>query len=134
MADIDLKQPLENALNKLKNAAVAKVLSNIPPPNAPSTIKKKKSDHTLIDSGEMYGAIDTRIIESPGVLDGEVGIFEDNLAFRAIMNEQPEDMEFPKTHVPARPFLRPSWDENIDQVTDEMADEIFKQLEDQWNK
>ena len=130
--DIDFKGPLGRALNKIKNAAVTEVLSNIPPPNAPSTIARKHSDHTLIDTGEMYGAIDTQIDDEGGTLVGKVGIFEDNLAFRAIMNEQPEDMEFPKTNIPARPFLRPAWDKTVDRASDEMAEEIFDQLDKMW--
>lgn len=31
----------------------AEIDSNIPPPNSPETIARKKSDHTLIDTGDM---------------------------------------------------------------------------------
>lgn len=35
----------------------AKITSNIPPPNAPSTVAAKGSDHTLIDTGAMRAAV-----------------------------------------------------------------------------
>jgi len=48
---------MEGELNKLGLLAQADVQStigsNLPPPNAPSTIAKKKSSKTLIDTGEM---------------------------------------------------------------------------------
>lgn len=34
-----------------------KIRSGIPPPNAPSTIKRKGSSHTLIDSAQLLGAV-----------------------------------------------------------------------------
>ena len=41
------------------------IRSNIPPPNAPSTLKKKKSrsTQTLIDTGELLHAVKYRVIE-----------------------------------------------------------------------
>ncbi len=155
---LNIIQPYSNALNKLKNAAVAKVLSNVPPPNAPSTVAAKKSDHTLIDTGEMYGAIDYRINGSEGLLKGEVGIFEEKIAKRAAANEfgvawedrpgkgrrkreeyygkEPTETssvaENRSWFIPPRPSLRTSFDENVDRVAEEMAEEIFKQIEDDW--
>jgi hypothetical protein len=37
--------------------------SNIPPPNAPSTVAAKGSSHTLIDTGQMKGSLDWEIRE-----------------------------------------------------------------------
>ena len=155
---INIIQPYSNALNKLKNAAVTKVLSNVPPPNAKTTADRKGSDKTLVDSGEMYGAIDYRIKADEGMLKGEVGIFEEEIAKRAAANEfgvawedrpgkgrrkreeyygaEPTEVSSTAENrawfIPPRPFLRPSFDENVDRVAEEMAEEIFKQIEDQW--
>jgi hypothetical protein len=38
-----------------------KILSNMPPPNAPSTIEKKGSSRTLVDQGMLHKAIEARI-------------------------------------------------------------------------
>lgn len=34
-----------------------KIRSNVPPPNAPATVRKKKSSTTLIDTAQMLGAV-----------------------------------------------------------------------------
>ena len=38
-----------------------RILSNIPPPNAPSTIKRKGSDRTLIDTGRLLQSITFKV-------------------------------------------------------------------------
>lgn len=43
-----------------------KILSNIPPPNAPATVKAKKTSKTLVDTGQMRQSV-RWIIESKGV-------------------------------------------------------------------
>jgi len=49
---IDFRGPMERALLKIEAAVVKKIQSGVPPPNAPSTIKQKRSSKTLIDTGE----------------------------------------------------------------------------------
>ena len=48
-------------LHKLGLMAVADVklsiASNTPPPNAPATVQRKGSSRTLIDTGDMLGAV-----------------------------------------------------------------------------
>lgn len=39
----------------------ARIASNIPPPNAPSTVKKKGSSTTLIDTGQLRSSITHRV-------------------------------------------------------------------------
>ncbi len=123
---IDFKGPHERALIKLENAVIEKILCNVPPPNAPATIRKKKSSGTLRDTGEMLGHVTHRQTGDEGILRGEVGLFEEDLAKRAEWNEYGTD------RIPARPFLRPAIDETIDAAADQMAEEIFRQIEEQW--
>jgi len=123
---IDFKGPHERALIKLENAVVRKILSNVPPPNAPATVAKKHSSKTLIDSSEMLGHVTHRQTEEEGVLHGEVGIFDEEIAKRAEWNEHGTD------RIPARPFLRPAIDETIEAAAEQMAEEIFKQIEEQF--
>lgn len=39
----------------------ARIQKGVPPPNAPSTIAAKKSSHTLIDTGQMVGAVEYEV-------------------------------------------------------------------------
>ncbi len=48
----------EIAVNDIKLS----ISDNIPPPNAPSTIKKKGSSRTLIDSGKMRNSVTYKIV------------------------------------------------------------------------
>lgn len=125
MPAIDFKGPYERALIKIENAITNKIFSGVPPPNAESTIKKKKSSKTLIDTGEMLEHVTHRIAEGEGGLVGEVGFFDEEISKRALINE----FGTRDGHIPARPFLRPAFDETAPKAAEEMADEIFKQIE-----
>ena len=143
--EIDFKAPHERALIKIENAIVKKMLSNVPPPNAESTIKKKGSSKTLVDTGEMVGHVTHRIAEGESGLVGEVGIFDGEIAKRALANEfgvpwthrprpradseNREQDEVREWFIPPRPFLRPAFDETAPKAAEEMADEIYKQIE-----
>lgn len=64
---IEGKQNLDNGIYKVgaiaRSDIIAKIDSNINPPNAPSTIKKKgaRKNKTLIDHGVLRSSIDARI-------------------------------------------------------------------------
>jgi hypothetical protein len=142
---IDFKGPHERALTKIETAIVTKALSNVPPPNAPSTIRQKGSSKTLVDTGEMVGHVTHRQTDQGGQIIGEVGIFDENIAKRALINEfgvpwghQPhprndaenrEEEETREWFIPPRPFLRPAFDEAAPKAADEMVEEIWKQIE-----
>lgn len=152
---IDFKAPHQRALQKIENALVKKYHSNVPPPNAPSTIAQKGSSKTLIDTGEMIGHVTHRQTEEGGQIIGEVGIFEEEIAKRASILEhgvpwenrpgkgrrkraeyfgvEPTETssieESRAWFIPPRPVLRPVVDEVIPKVQDEMAEEIWKQIE-----
>lgn len=134
---IDFKGPHERALIRIENAIVRRILSNTPPPNAQSTIAKKGSSKTLIDTGEMLGHVTHRQAEAPGGLVGEVGILDEKVAVRAAANEfgvpwgqRPGAEENTREwFIPPRPFLRPAFDETAHVAAEEMAEEIFGQIE-----
>ena len=126
---IDLQGPHERALIKIENAIVKKILSNVPPPNAPSTIRQKGSSKTLIDTGEMMGHVTHRQTVQRGQIVGEVGIFDPEIAKRARYNE------YGTRDIPARPFLRPAFDETAPKAADDMANEIWAQIKKQmWRR
>lgn len=145
MIEIDFAGPHERALIKIENAIIRKYLSNVPPPNAESTIKKKKSSKTLIDTGEMVGHVTHRQTVAEGDIVGEVGIFDENIANRAIYlehgvvwahrpklradAENREEDEAREWFIPPRPVLRPAFDEAAPKAAEEMAEEIWKQIE-----
>lgn len=141
---IDFYGPCERALLKIEAAVVKKITSNVPPPNAPSTIKRKKSSKTLVDSGEMMRHVDHRITGDGINLKCEVGFFDEENAKKARINEEgakwivvtrskdnADEMHQGMTliTIPARPFLRPAYDETAPEALDQMAEEIFKQVE-----
>lgn len=41
----------------------ARIQKGVPPPNAPSTVARKKSSHTLIDTGQMVGAVEYEVYD-----------------------------------------------------------------------
>lgn len=126
---------MERALLKIEAAVVKKIQSGVPPPNAPSTIKRKKSSKTLIDSGEMMRHVSHKISGEGINLRGEVGFFDEENAKKARINEEGAswtiDTKKGSTQItiPARPFLRPAYDESSPAALDELAEDIYKQVE-----
>jgi len=125
---IDLRGPHERALIKIENAVVKKILSNVPPPNAPSTIRQKGSSKTLVDTGEMVGHVTHRQTIKSGQIIGEIGIFDPEIAKRARYNE------YGTRDIPARPFLRPAFDETAPKAAEDMANEIWDQIKKQMGR
>ena len=104
---------------------MTKILSNVPPPNAPSTIRQKGSSKTLVDTSEMVGHVTHRQTIKGGQIVGEIGIFDPEIAKRAKYNE------YGTRDIPARPFLRPAFDETAPKAAEEMANEIWDQIKKQ---
>jgi len=115
---------IEKAVADLHSKVVKKILSNVPPPNVPATIAKKKSSKTLVDSGNMLGKVGMRIRREGNYVIGEVGIFDPDTAEYASYNE----FGAPKANVPERSFLRSTWDEEIDKISAELEDDIFNNI------
>lgn len=64
---MDKKMSKKQALGLVAEQVITwvkhKIDSNIPPPNAPSTVARKGSDHTLIDTAQMRNSLDWEIRE-----------------------------------------------------------------------
>jgi len=119
---IDFYGPFKRALLKMEASVVKELGSNIPPPNAPATIRRKGSSKTLIDTGVMMRQVSTKISGSGPNLLGEVGFFDEENAQKAVWNE------YGTRFIPARPFLRPGVDKAYEKALNEMLDEITKQI------
>ena len=106
---------------KIENAIRLKILSNIPPPNAASTIKAKGSSYTLIDTGEMLESVSHEVeFPDPELLTIKAGIFEEGIAEYACYNE------YGTNDIPTRSFIRSTYDEIFDsQLMPEIADKLF---------
>lgn len=122
---IDFRGPMERALLKIEKAVVDEINSGVPPPNAPSTIKRKKSSKTLIDSSEMLKHVDHKITGEGLNLKGSVGFFDEENAKKARINEEGTK----DGRIPPRPFLVPGFDKAAPKAADEMAEEILAQIE-----
>lgn len=119
-AMIDCSEELDRAAARLKDALVARIDSNVPPPNAPATIRKKGHDHTLIDTGEYKNSIEIKV-EPDGF---EVGVFDPEIAKRAFWNEHGTD------RIPARPVFGPVADGPVGRsILDDLEEEIADKFE-----
>jgi len=116
---------MERALLKIEAQVVNQIDSNTPPPNAPSTIKRKKSSKTLIDTGKMRQHVDHKITGEGLNLKGSVGFFDEENAKKARINEEGTK----DGRIPPRPFLVPGFDKAAPKAADEMAEEILAQIE-----
>ena len=140
MVDQEIKDVMYNAGMDLRNAIIRKINSNIPPPNAPSTVKKKKSSKTLVDSGNMINSVDVQIIEeTEGSIDVGAGIFDEGVAEYAIANEfgsvrtlttknkdNVDEMHqgYSVVVIPERSFIRTAYDESIEEIMAQVNEEI----------
>ena len=122
---IDFRGPMERALLKIEAQVVVQIDSNTPPPNKPSTIKRKKSSKTLIDSSEMLKHVDHKITGEGLNLKGSVGFFDEENAKKARINEEGTK----DGRIPPRPFLVSGFDKAAPKAADEMAEEILAQVE-----
>ena len=122
---VDFRNPLERALLKIEAGVVKEILSGVPPPNTPSTIKRKKSSKTLIDKGKMLQHVDHRITGDGADLKGSVGFYDEENAEKARINEEGTK----DGRIPPRPFLLPGFDKTAEGAAEDMAEEIFAQVE-----
>lgn len=119
-----IKKLVELASIDLAHKVHEKILSDIPPPNAKSTLKRKfPKTHTLIHTGELLGSISWTLTAQAGSIVGEVGIFAPKIVSRALANE------FGTEHIPARSFLRSAFDEHIDGIVAGLKENILEELE-----
>jgi hypothetical protein len=120
-------QCVEEACNDLKTKIHEKIVSDIPPPNAESTLRRKApKTQTLVNTGELLGSITYRISDMGDTVIGEVGVFKEKLVKRALANEYGTD------RIPARSFLRSTYDENIDRILNKLQEDFLKKVDDKW--
>jgi len=119
-----------------ENKIREKILSNVPPENAPSTIAAKGSSHTLIDTGELLSSITHLVEQSPTGLTITSGVLNEEIAKKAAPNEygviwenRPRKGTSEKEHgpwfIPPRSFIRSTYDENIEEVLDNAQEQLY---------
>jgi len=120
----------ENLGMQIENAIRLKILSNIPPPLKESTVKRKGSSVTLIDTGQMLASVSHQVNDSnPELITVSSGIFEDSVAEYAVSHEYGRE----DANIPMRSFIRSTYDENFDNIwmpdiADKLADIAKEQL------
>lgn len=92
-------------------------------PNAPATVRRKGFNHPLYEHGDLVNSITYQVVEEGGTITGRVGVFDSRLEGIAITNE------FGNDRIPPRPFLRLTFDENIDEISQKMISQIFDRIE-----
>ncbi len=137
---LDLYQVMSREGEFLVGAVVNKILTGPFTPNAPSTIKRKKSSKPLLDKGDLVGSIEKMIEIDGNTVTLKVGIFDPVIAPIGSWNEfgVPHDDSSldpaPGQRIPARSFLRSTYDENIEGVARRLEDTIAKKIEIEWMK
>jgi hypothetical protein len=106
----------------LENAIRTKILSGVPPPNAPSTIHAKGSSHTLIDTGTLLDTVSHTVEINPELIKITAGILDEGeIAEIACYNE------YGTLHIPERSFIRSTFDEIFDsQIMEKFSDEMLE--------
>jgi len=114
---MDFSQSLLNAADALKQAIEKKIDSGVPPPNAPSTIRRKGHGLTLRDTWSYRNNIEIRM--DPDGMGFEVGVFKPEIAEYVIMNEHGT------TRIPPRPVFGPVADTEGKEILDRMEEDIL---------
>ncbi len=126
--DTNVVDALQSGAIDLKERVVEKIIRGVPPPNAESTVSKKEHGHTLMETGEMMAAVTWQISDDTDKATAEVGIFDPEIAERALINEFGSVVV--PNHPPQRSFLRSTFDENIDRILKNISNSILDLLED----
>lgn len=109
--NITLSDIAEDIGMVLENEIRLKILSNVPPPLKKSTIKRKGSSATLIDSGQMLASISHQVDDSTlQNVTIKAGIFEEDVAEYAISHEYGRE----EAGIPCRSFIRSTFEEIFD--------------------
>lgn len=143
----------------LRGRIVKKIRSNVPPPNSKSTIAQKRSSKTLINHGDLANAPAVLevgpleiMIGIPRSTKGQLAKLADVLENgRTIVQRiTPKQRKFlhalyaklgPKApgsgastgvlviHIPARPFIRPVFDEEKDKIPERFITRLARNLD-----
>ena len=109
--NITLSDIAEDIGMVLENEIRLKILSNVPPPLKESTVKRKGSSTTLIDSGQMLASISHQVDDSNlQNVTIKSGIFEEDVAEYAVSHEYGRE----EAGIPCRSFIRSTFEEVFD--------------------
>jgi HK97 gp10 family phage protein len=115
------KIALEEAGKHIVELIKQKIMSNVPPPLAEATIKRKGSDRTLIDTGAMLSQVSSEVVSDTEVKAGVIGDRADIAKFQ----------EFGTSTIPERSFIRSSLEEGkgeIDTILKEKLDAEIQKI------
>jgi hypothetical protein len=151
--DSELVEIVEKHATSFRGKVVQKIYAGdgIPPPNAKSTADAKGSSHTLIDTSTMVNSIDVQLVSNEGdTCDVAVGIFDEGVAEYATYNEfgvpwshrphprndaeNREEEETREWFIPPRSFLRSTYDEEIENITNDIAQDFNAWIDRKWKK
>lgn len=125
----------ENIGMRLENKIREKILSNVPPPNAESTIKRKGSSHTLIDDSILLSSITHTVETSDENIKITVGVLDPKIAEYAAPNEHgvawdnrpkkgTESTVAREWFIPPRSFIRSTFDEEYENILVDIEKQI----------
>lgn len=140
-----MEEIAENIGMYLENKIREKILSNVPPENAPSTIKAKGSSHTLIDDGILLASISHIVENTDNGFNITSGVLDEDIAERAAPNEhgvawenRPVKGKEEKSHgpwfIPPRSFIRSTYDEEEEIILQTIQEELKKYAYDKLSK
>ena len=120
----------------LENKIREKILSDVPPPNAESTIKRKGSSHTLIDDGILLSSITHTVETSDEDIKITVGVLDPEIAEYAAPNEHgvawddrpkkgTENTPGREWFIPPRSFIRSTFDEEYENLISDIEKQIM---------
>lgn len=107
---MNFEDELMVAGEKLRELMVARIDSNVPPPNAPATVRRKGHGLTLRDTFAYRESIECRTGES----FVEVGVFDPDVARYVFYNEHGT------SRIPPRPVFGPVFDGPGQKVIEEL--------------
>ena len=108
---------------QMENKIRLKILSNVPPPLKPSTVARKGSSVTLIDTSQMLSDVSSQIDDSnPELITVSAGIFDEDIAEYAVSHEYGRE----EAGIPCRSFIRTTYDESFDnEIMPDIAEQLF---------
>ncbi len=113
-----IKVALENIGQQLVEAIKAKIMSNVPPPLAEATARRKGSDQTLIDTGAMLNQVSSEVVSDTEVNVGVIGDRAEVAMYQ----------EFGTRTIPERSFIRSSLEENTGEIDNTAKEGINSEL------
>lgn len=129
---VDMKGPIAGAMKEMAATWQEYIRdgSHVKP-LAPATVAAKIAkgssypDTPLVDTEQMVESIESGVEGNDSEVVGYVTIRDPARSAIAVMHEY-------GLGPPARPTLRPVWDANADRLLDQIFDDVFKQISDEF--